>query len=546
MPVIDTIIPEITKQCIEPISEQIANRLLFVLGLSNMFMNNVFVTSDDLQNSNFDDPDDRQRVQSNRCDVKILPGYNPLETIFDISSGYSTDLNSTAKRIMYGDYPVFADPRSRVNMFEVTVPCAVELQFTIRVKSIELSDAVNTMLFSRYMTGGSVYDYNDIVFTYPISDTFILLLYKIYKMQHDVSAAMTFQEYLATGSNNAIGLLVNKDRLSGSTELVMHRYNTRVLGKVDYAGDKHETEDINKVSNRYVINFSYFYQFAKPAVLRMSYPIMINNQQIEGQYIGDPQMMSIGEAKTIHKVRAINDYFYKNNKAQIDLDIAYPHVRYPFYDDWIRSNAMYANINNHYQTLFTGLMVVQVDPISGVQFLSVDIKKEIFPLLPEKARLAIEHLINEMNLDPDAFQTKQDIFRRLSIFDIAVFNHDCMIPFEYLSISNDLVLTVNGPIDITKLYRIVISQIREIRILNSYYIYYMLDNPDYYQDFLAFHMDYLVNHDYVKIRTDVITKEQQVSIAGKNTQRDKVGWLTPRSIVVNNYVVDVCRKRTNV
>ena len=546
MPVIDVIIPEITKQCIEPISEQLVNRLLKVLGFDDLFSGAVFVTSDDLQNSNFDDENNRQRIQNNRCDVKIIPGYNPLETMFDMASGYSTSMYSTAKRWTYGEFPVFADPRAKVNLFEVTIPCAVELQFTIRVKSIELSDAVNTMLFSRYMTGGSVYDYNDIQFSYPIADSLIVLLYKIYKMQADVKAAMTFQQYLTTGSNDAICLMVNKDRLEGSSELVMQRYNTHVLGKVEYAGDKHETEDINKVSNRYVINFSYFYQFSKPALSRIAYPIMINNNLIEGQYVGKALNMSIGEATCIHPHRSVNDFFYKHNKAQIDLDISYPKIQYPYYDDWKRSNAMYADIETKYQTLFIGLLKVHVDPITGVQSLSVDIKNEIFPLLSAKTGVAIEKLIQELNLDADAFQTYMDMFRRLSIFDIAVFNHDKMIPFGYLSLSDNLVLSVNTTIDITKLYRVVISQIRDISILNNYYIYYMLDNPEYYEDFLAFHMSYLVHHGYVKIVTDVITKEQSVKLRDKFTQRDLSGGLTPRSIVVNNYVVDVQRKRINV
>lgn len=546
MPVIDAIIPEITKQCIEPISEQLVHRLIKVLGFDDLFSNAVFITSDDLQNSNFDDETNRQRIQNNRCDVKIVPGYNPLETMFDMSSGYSTSMHSTAKRWMYGEFPVFSDPRSRVNMFEVTIPCAVELQFTIRVKSIELSDAVNTMLFSRYLTGGSVYDYNDIQFSYPIADSLIVLLYKIYKMQQDINAKMTFQQYLATGSNDAICLMVNKDRLEGSTELIMQRYNTHVLGKVEYAGDKHETEDINKVSNRYVINFSYFYQFSKPALSRISYPIMINNNLIEGQYVGKALNMSIGEATCIHPHRSVNDFFYKYNKAQIDLDISYPKIQYPYYDDWRRSNAMYADIETKYQTLFIGLLKVHVDSITGVQSLSVDIKNEIFPLLPAKTGIAITKLIQELNLDTDAFQTYMDIFRRLSIFDIAIFNHDKMIPFGYLNLTDELVLTVNTTIDITKLYRVVISQIRDISILNNYYIYYMLDNPEYYEDFLAFHMSYLVHHGYVKIITDVITQEQSVKLRDKFTQRDLTGKLTPRSIIVNNFVVDVQRKRINV
>lgn len=544
MPIIDTIIPEITKQCIEPISEQIIYRLLDVMNLKNIFGNSIFLVSDDLQMSNFDDSENKKRTQNNRCDVKIIPNYNPLETIFEMADGRALDTHIQARRWTFSEYPVFSDHRANINLFEISVPCSVELQFSLKVKSVELADAVNMMLFSKNLAGGSVYDYNDIQFSYPFTDKFILLLYKMYKMQDDVLAKMSFQEYLSIGSNTAITVLTNRERPDESHELIIQRANTKVLGRMDYSSEKHETEDYNKVSNRYVIDFSYFFQFAKPALLRISYPIMIYNKMIEGQYVGEPKEMRYGEGPQYHPDRAINAYFYKHNKAQIDLDAAYPHVQYPYYDDWQRSPHMYADIMNKYQRLFTGLLSITVQP-SGDLSLSVDLENEIFPLLNPDAVRELKYIAKEFNMDRDAFQTYQDIFRRLSIFDIAVFCNDAMVPFEFLQLSDDFVLTVTCPLHITKLYRIVISQIKDIRILNRMYVYYMLEHPEYYKDFLAHHMTYLEEHNFVRIISDVFSEAKDVVVQRHHLQTAYWDKLPQRAITINNFVLEIRRNRWN-
>ena len=543
MPIIDTVIPEITKQCIEPISEQIVHRLIHILGFDGIFKNNLFIMSDDLQPSNFDDTNHELRYYNNRCDVTIKPGYNPLETAFSAIRSRDLDSYMSAKRWQYGEYGIFSDRRAGVDIYEVMVPCSIALDFAIRVKSIELSDMINTSLFSRYLTGGSVYDYNDIQFSYAVPDSIIKLLFRIYDMQDDVKNAMTYPEYLTIGSNSAITKLVNRERLSGDGELVVQRSSTKVLGKLEYDGDKHDTEDINKVSNRYLIHFSYIYQFAKPALMRLSYPVMVSNQMIHGQYVGKPQNMSIGEGKQAYPDKSINEYFLKNNTNRIDLTRSYPEVRYPYFDDWQRSPRMYKEVNLSYQPLFIGLLAINVDPTTGDLSLSVDIKSEIFPMLPAAAATEIEKVVVELNLDSNAHQTYGHMFRRLGIFDIAVFCNDGIVPFTDLTLTDDLVLSVGGTLDISRLYRIVISQIRDISILDRLYVYYMLDNIKYYIDFLTVNMQYLIDKHFVRVLKDRLTNANISEIQRVPSPREYWSNLTPSPIIVNNYVIEVCRSR---
>lgn len=545
MPTIDSIVPEVTKQCIEVVSEQITNRLIDHLGFSNIFLynDNLFIHSDDLRSSIFDDSSNNIRAQNNRCDVKILPGYDALETKFDIISGRVQDTTFTSPRWTTGDYPIFSDKRANVFIAEIALPSVIELQFTIKLKSIELSDALNTALFSRALTNGGISDYNDIQFSYGFPDKILLLLYKIYNMQDDLKAEMTFKEYLRFGSNDGITGLMNRSRPEGDVEIIYQKNNSKVLGRLEYSGDKHETEDFNKVSNRYVINFSYFLQYSRPTILRTVYPIMVYNKVIDKQYVVPQQKnMSYGEGNQYITDRALNHYFLKQKEANLCLERSYPLVRYPFFDDWQRSPTMYKDVNEKYMPIFIGLLSIDIATDNTLS-LSVDMEKEIFPLLSPSCVVEMKKVIQEFQLEKDTELTFNDLFKRLGIFDISVFSNDNIIKFDRLTLSDEYVLTIAGPLDITKLYRLVISQIKEIRILNRNYIYYMLQHPDFYADYLAFHMTYLVENGYVNIITDTFTGEKS-AIAEIRKKKPALWINTPNNaIIINNYVVEARRIR---
>ena len=542
MPTLDTIIPEVTKQCIEPASEQIVNRLLQILGFTNIFKESIFVTSDDLKSSNFENPDHKKRIPNNRCDVQIIPGYNPLGTSFDIVSGRSIDVHDYSKRWLYDEFPVFRDPRASIALYEITVPCSVELKFSLKVKNVELSDMINTSLFSRYLTGGSVHDYSDLQFSYGLPFKIVELMFHMYNLQPDISKVMSFQEYARIGSKSAITFMVNRERLTGDQALIVQRTNSKVLGKMEYAGEIANAEEIGKVTNRYVTEFSYFFQFSKPSILRMSYPIMVSNQLVGEKYAGKAQSMSYGETLQVFPEISINNFLLGKNNARINLSKSYPLVRYPEYDDWQRSSRMYRDINTKYQMLFIGLLIVNVDETTGTQSLSVDIKNEIFPMLNPVAVTEIERVITSFNLNPHAYLSFGDHFRRLGLFDIAVFCNDAMISFENLTLTDDFILTVGGTIDQTNCYRVVISQNLDIRILNRQYIFYILENPAYYSDFIAANIQYLVANRFINVVRDDLTKTEYAEMQHIGLQSPSNN-LPRQSILVNNYVIEVNRNR---
>ncbi len=96
--------------------------------------------------------------------------------------------------------PVFYDKRANVKLYEILMPCSVELTFTMKVKSRELADIVTTALFEK-----TQFNYNEVIYSYSIPDRVLISLYKMFKLKDITDPSLNFKRYLELGSNDSIG-----------------------------------------------------------------------------------------------------------------------------------------------------------------------------------------------------------------------------------------------------------------------------------------------------------------------------------------------------
>jgi hypothetical protein len=534
MPTLDTLIPESAKQIVNPISELISRRIIRSLGLTELFKGNLFIYTTGNDSSKFKDSSGNVRVSKNRCDVTVEPNYNPNDTIFDTFTTKDKDIHMGSNRGLFGETPILRDKRPNVYLYEVSVPCSVELKFKMKLKSVELADLVSTSIYAKAMSSSTIYNYNDVEYNYPLADRLIMMLYKVYKLQDDLT--MTFQEYLKIASGDAIRILVNRHQLdSGNKELVIYREMTNVLGVLDYSADPpDEDERNNKVVDRYSVEFNYKFQFSKPSLLRLKFPIMINNQLFGSSLIKKAYTHNDPDKVRTHPNSVINEFFMSKNQV-VSLKKAYPLTRYPDYDDWNHTPAMHHRYANQYQSVFKGILAVEVDPNDATLSLGVDIPNDIYPLLPTELANAIDELTT--------LEDKINVLKRESIFNIAIFSNDNLMTYDNINITDDLVLSVIDRISITKVYRIVISLVVDITILDAKYIYYMLNNPDYYVSYLEYFAQYLERHGYITITNNSITGDEQLYLPATYQQGPTLGARHGygRSIVLNNITINTSR-----
>ena len=520
MPILDFKIPEQTR-IIEMVSDQIARRLLSIMGFWQVFKDGFFVMNEINKSANFNTGDNHKRISDNRCDVLIVPNYNPLQPALEGGKGSDVDANMTTRRWMsgtLGEYPIFSDTRSNVYLYEVNIPTSIELEFTLKVKSIEIADLIATALYAKGLTGNSVNDFNDIYFQYGIPDRAIILLHRIFSLQKDLEQ-YKFPDYLKVGSNDRISLLVNRDNIeTGPKQLIIQKTGVHVLGRLENDGNKPEGESVNKSVDRLSLTFRYVYQFGRPIIMRSEYPIMVNNEMIGERFIRKPLAMNIGdEGQRYYPLKTFNRLLLHQYKNSINLEKSYPFIQFPESDDFKPGSNMYKSFNSNYQHLFIGLLSIDVDPTNGSFSLSIDIKNEILPLLETRISDEITKVF-ELDYNADQFQKRTDLLRRLSIFSISIFSNENLVEYNQLELNDDFLLTVNAKLDISKRYRIVISQAKDLRIINHFYIWHMLNNTEYYGDLLSSHFQYLVENNFIRVlREDPTGKTSIVTGNGIKT-----------------------------
>ncbi len=499
MQTLDAIIPEITRQVLYPSSEQVARGVLNKLGILTLFKHNLFFLHDDEASSNFESANNKIRSHENRCDIEITPNYKPEDDAFNSFRSKDTEQVRQSTRQLYRDFPIFSDARDKIGLYEKGVPCSIEMNFTLRLKSLELVDTINTMLFARAMTEGAIYEYNQFTFNYGLPDTVLLALYKMFQLKDFGSNTVTFPEYLKYGSNASIGLVKNRDVVGETPDVVaahgvvsITKTITDVLGKLTYDGSKPESEKENKVTDRYVITFSYIFEMFKPVALRLQFPIMINNTLLPKaltKITDDTDIRNLDVEKNL-SVRSFNDFFKSaNDEASLRH---YPCVQYPSEDKWKFASHIYHAFKTDYLKRAIALMQVDVDPNTGDKSISIDITNDIFPMLDVDTVAAITDVWSDT--------INEEILQRSAIFGIAVFADDFIVDRTRITLTRDpYTITISDNIDVSKRYRLVITQFVNIKLIPYKYIYHMLENYEYYSDFLILNMPYLIKYEFVKI-----------------------------------------------
>ncbi len=534
MPTLDAYIPSTTKQIVYPVSDQIIFHILESLGLNKLFTDSLFINTDVSASSDFTDDDDKFRLHPNRCNVDVLPNVNPMNNAFDNITTKDTEVKQTANRYQYQKFPIFGDKKYEIALYEQTLPTSVELDFKMKLKSMELVDIVNTALYSKGLSSGSVFTYNNIVFNYTMPDRVLLYLYRMFKMMGIPNTEMTFQDYVKYGSNTAIGLLHNRDRLDGKNAAIgVTRANSRVLGKFIYDADVPDKEKENKVVDRYEIAFKYIFQFTKPLTLQLDYPVAINNATLPKAMRNPPNELNANdEANRYHHNVGVNAYFATRNRLP-DMDKVYGTTHYPDNDKWDNSSLMYDNFTQHHRPRMIALLQVDVDTQVQTESLSINIVTDIFPLLDPQ-------LVESINR-AWTISTAHEILHKESIFNIFLFNGENVVDPSRLSFDMDTYTLSMDEVSYKNNYRLMITQVKAIKLLSTKVIYHILDNPEYYKTFLLVNVEFLAECGYITVIKDRLRGTESVTLPRKYRPKPALGQGTRpgRAINIIDYIISV-------
>jgi len=489
MEILDKLIYESTIKIIKPISEQISNRLLIFLGLKDIIKNEIYFKDLSEGTSDTQTKDHRPKTSNlNRCDVTTTAIYDPKEVKWNSFDFNHTGAHGMAYDFLKSKFPIFVDNRNNISLYEYNTPMRLELNFNIKLANIELIDIAITGIYNKF-SSSSIVKYHDIQFKYPLPDIMLFMLYKLFKLK-DTSEDMTFQEYIKIGSNSQISLVMNRDNLE-QKQLNILKSNVFVLGEMEYDYGVPDSEKKNKLSNRYGIKFKYTIEFSKPNMLRLFYPIVIDNKPIPKEYIissKDRNEILHTDVNYTNPFIVLNKYHDAKNTSYKEIYEKYKLIKYPQYDKWIIPSTTNKFLKEKYIPIFSGILHVSEDNIGN--YISVNIKKEILPLLSNVASTFVEEVL---------LYQKNDSKYDFSLLNITIFRDNFPMELDAFEIDETLNILSRENISKKYIYRIVFNLAYNWDNVNNNYIIYGLTQSNYLDFIIIRNANKLKSKGYITI-----------------------------------------------
>lgn len=541
MEVVDKLIYESTVKIIEPISEQVSRKVLDFLGITDFFKDNIYLSSDYTTITKYTKDNRRPKINENRCDIVFVPNYNPSEVKFSFLDFRHASAYGLAYDTLVYEYPIFQDPKDNISLYEYNLPCSIDLEFSLKLKSIELADIVVSSLYHKF-ENGSVVKYHDLQYSYPIPDIFVYIMYKLYRMK-DFKIRVPFKDYLKIGSNSSIDLLVDRNNLN-QKQLNILKTQVYALGIPEIDLSPPEADKKNQVPNRFIVNFKYTIQFAKPNLLRLMYPLVINNQPIPEEFINktkDPdEKLCKSNVSVVCPFKPFNNYFNFEKEAAKNIPVKYATKKYPEYDK-ITAIYDYTFLHKKYQPIFQGILEVEKGNNPTTPFITLDLKNDIFPLLSEEQQKLIEDLIKIQGIST---------FKFSSGINITLFTNSTIIEPSKIEFDGNK-LFIYDRLDPNATHRVSINLRKNLKFIDQNIIYTFLDHHEYTDVILQSNFTYLLNQNYIEIVESIspengnfLTKTSDVKLSkiylGTPTKGVRHGPYAPFRI--GNFLVRTIRK----
>lgn len=277
MPIRDILISEASSAILEPISQQVVYSVLGRLGLGTAaFGENIYITNDYTKPSQTTGDGHNALISKDRCDVKMTVAWNPSDTKWDVNSFNYTQAYGIFGKLDNSLTAVFRDSIADVQLTEHQIPCSMVLEFSLQFKNRESAFSTISVINNTSLKD-SVINYHTLSYSYPITDDMFNSLFEIYQLRQE-SVGMDFWNYLKRYSKGAAQYI--QQRTGSQIELVIKRQDIRAMGVLDYTQNAPTVQEQDRGIDRFVVDFTYTIQFARPDVLRLKFPVTVCNKPV--------------------------------------------------------------------------------------------------------------------------------------------------------------------------------------------------------------------------------------------------------------------------
>lgn len=489
MPIVHRVIDETMTHIISPITEQIARDVLRRLNVLDVLEDNIFYNNEYDVGIGTRGKHNVARIAANRCDIRSEIILDPANTNWDMNITKHNPQYSFHRTYGHSDTPILIDKKFDIFLHEKRLPTSVGMEFKLTFKNKELAfqtvDKIN-MYFGKRLN-----ELQAVVYDYPLSDTLVYILYKLFVMQKQ---KYPFKKYLEVASGEDITFLVNAH--NKLKELVVHRNIGNVLCEFSFDMAKPEVVQLGNIANTHEVIFKYVYQFNRPVELRVQYPSVVNNEMIPKVLRPDIKQKDLHHSELIEIDYNMREYVLAN----LDQVAKIPVTRLPYFDDWMYpvNDPVYPDL---YKPFFIAAFTLD-EQIQGKITSTINLDTD----LPKHASL---HSVIKEALRLQGYSS----FGLNGVINLAVFANNVRVDNSLLHIDKDLNLTIDSTVK-TKRYHLVVSELMALNHVNPYYMPFLLKNLDFFRLNILRNLKRLKEAGFLEVKKDRIftSKETFMSI----------------------------------
>ena len=425
-------ISEIDTHITLPIVNQMVFKFIEEFGLTNIFENEVYITSTSMASSSSTNPNtNRPKLKNNKLECRYRPILNPTALKWDNNKSKDYIGHNLYNRQESRIYPIFKDEVSNVTLREHGTPCNLMLEY--KLSFINKTDAETTLskMYNKLQGWGMMLPCNNLIYDYKFPQTSLGILFLLYKLSK--RNLNKFLEYLKENSKNNISFNRNRDPDSDLVEMIIQKNMADALASMDLSQEEPEVETNAKSPDLFTLNFTVTFQFLRPNMNTLIYPVVVYNEYVPGIAIPVLKDSNLKKIEATYPDISFNAYF---KRYQAGSTLA--PVRIPWYDDWEISPAnimLWRKYKPFLISVFTlDELTTKIDltkPIGGVQ-----LKEEV---LHELSTQGNSSLYTEGK------------------YNISVYVNGDLLEPEDLRLENGTFLTVFNS-DITKQYHLVLFE----------------------------------------------------------------------------------------
>src|SRR5574344_967586 len=167
MPLLSQPVSELTQHIFNPVIHQIVNRLIDLLGYTDVIGDQVYIHTDWSTHTRTSSLDNSVFLgqQTFRCNAHLQ--MNPSSQKYDCYSFQHTTAYGITNNTMNDSMPIYWDPENRVRIIEMRSPVTIALECELQINSAELAFQTPAQLFNSY-DNGAISRFNDLAYDYPI------------------------------------------------------------------------------------------------------------------------------------------------------------------------------------------------------------------------------------------------------------------------------------------------------------------------------------------------------------------------------------------